>query len=162
MTMDYNWLVIGGLIVVGLVLLALEVYVPGFVLGSVAVVLLVAAAWWTYRTAGVAAAGIVVVIEAGLGVAVVAGALKYFPETPLGRKMILAEDQTGVHAQTVRGLELIGREGVAQSLLRPSGVAMVDGKRLDVVAESGMIERGSAIRIVAVEENRIVVRKTTS
>jgi len=160
--MDYPWFVIVGLVLVGLVLLALEVYVPGFVLGSIGVLVFVAAVGWTYRTAGAAAAVIVAAAEAVSGVAVVVVALKYFPETRLGRKMILTKDQADARAQAVRNRELIGREGVAQSLLRPSGVAVVGGKRLDVVAESGMIERGSPIRVVAVEENRIIVRKTTN
>ncbi len=160
--MDYPWLMIGGLIVAGMVLLVLEVYVPGFVLGSIGVVLLAGAAWWTYEKVGIRAASAVALIEAVLGVVVVAAALKYFPETPVGKKMVLAQDETGVRAQTARGRELIGREGVAQSLLRPAGVALVDGKRLDVIAESGMIESGSRICVVAVDENRIVVRKLTT
>jgi membrane-bound serine protease (ClpP class) len=54
---------------------------------------------------------------------------------------------------------LVGREGVAQTVLRPTGIGQIDGKRLDVVAESAMIERGSPIKVVAVEGSRIVVRK---
>jgi membrane-bound serine protease (ClpP class) len=53
----------------------------------------------------------------------------------------------------------MGREGVAQTILRPAGVAMIGDQRLDVVAESGVIESGSPVRIVAVNENRLVVRK---
>jgi membrane-bound serine protease (ClpP class) len=48
---------------------------------------------------------------------------------------------------------------VAHTVLRPAGVAVIDGQRLDVVAESGMIESGSPIKIVDVNENRLVVRK---
>jgi membrane-bound serine protease (ClpP class) len=48
---------------------------------------------------------------------------------------------------------------VAQTVLRPSGVALVDGKRLDVQAESGMIAAGSAIKVVSVQDNNIIVRK---
>jgi membrane-bound serine protease (ClpP class) len=42
----------------------------------------------------------------------------------------------------------LGREGVAQTVLRPAGMALIDGKRLDVEAESGMIESGSPVKIV--------------
>jgi len=38
---------------------------------------------------------------------------------------------------------------------------LINGQRLDVVAESGMIESGSPIKIVAVQENRLVVKKLT-
>jgi membrane-bound ClpP family serine protease len=38
-------------------------------------------------------------------------------------------------------------------------MALVGGKRIDVEAESGMIESGSPIKIAAVQRNRLVVRK---
>jgi membrane-bound serine protease (ClpP class) len=71
----------------------------------------------------------------------------------------LASTQTGGSAQSSRATDWIGREGVAHTVLRPAGVAVIDGQRLDVVAESGMIESGSPIKIVDVNENRLVVRK---
>jgi membrane-bound serine protease (ClpP class) len=73
--------------------------------------------------------------------------------------MILSHEQTDMHAGTTQAPDLVGREGVAQTLLRPSGMALLDGKRLDVVAESDMIERGSAIKVVAIDGTRVVVRK---
>jgi membrane-bound ClpP family serine protease len=154
-----NWVPIVVLIVAGLVLLALDFYVPGFVLASIGAVLMVIALMLGYRSYGV---GVMLALLGGeivLGGAVMYGAIRLFPQSPLGRKMILAKTQTGVRAQTQRESDLVGREGVAHTLLRPTGVALVDGKRLDVVADSGMIEAGSPIKIVAVAENRIVVRK---
>ena len=73
--------------------------------------------------------------------------------------MILSETQTGERAQSSQANNWIGREGVAHTPLRPAGAALVDGKRLDVVAESDMIEAGSRIKIIAVNDNRLVVRK---
>jgi membrane-bound ClpP family serine protease len=154
-----DWITITVLILAGLVLLAFEVYVPGFILGSIGVVLLAVAGYLCYRAYGASTAAVVGIIEVLLALGIVFASLKWFPETAAGRRMILAKTQTGVHSQTERPQELVGREGVAHTMLRPTGVAMVDGKRLDVVAESGMIERGSAIKIVAVQENRLLVRK---
>lgn len=154
-----DWITITVLIIAGLVLLALEVYVPGFILGSIGVMLLAAAGWLCYRSYGASTTMLVGILEVALALGIVFAALKWFPETAAGRRMILAKTQTGVRAQTERPQDWIGREGVAHTMLRPTGVAMVDGKRLDVVAESGMIERGSAIRIVAVQDNRLLVRK---
>jgi len=70
----------------------------------------------------------------------------------------LSHEQNNVSA-AAQAPELVGAEGVAQTTLRPSGMAEIDGKRLDVVAESDMIERGSAIQVIAVEGSRIIVRK---
>jgi membrane-bound ClpP family serine protease len=35
---------------------------------------------------------------------------------------------------------------------------MIGGQRLDVVAEGGMVARGTPIKVVAISENQIVVR----
>jgi membrane-bound serine protease (ClpP class) len=142
-----------------LVLFALEVYVPGFVLGSIGLVLMISAVVVGYREYGGTGAMIVFVTGSVLGLVVVFSSLKYFPDTSTGKKMILGANQANMRACAAPTAEWVGREGVAQSMLRPSGVAVVDGKRLDVVSESGMIEMGSPIRIVAVTENRVIVRK---
>ena len=154
-----DWITITVLIIAGLVLMALEVYVPGFVLGSIGAMLLVVAVILCYRTYGISASVIVGILEVVLTLAIVFASLKWFPETAAGKRMILGKTQMGARSQTECEPDLVGREGVAHTMLRPSGTALVDGKRLDVVAESGMIERGSAIKIVAVQENHVVVRK---
>jgi len=43
--------------------------------------------------------------------------------------------------------------------LRPAGVAEIEGQRLDVVSEGGMIEPGASIQVIGVDGTRIVVRK---
>jgi len=54
--------------------------------------------------------------------------------------------------------ELSHATGVALTQLRPSGTAKIGGQRVDVVAESGLIERDTEIKVVAVEGMRVVVR----
>ena len=155
-----NWLLIAGMIVTGLVLVAVDFYLPGFVLASVGALLMLGASAVCGATYGLVPAVTLFIVEAALGVAVAYAAIHYFPRTAVGKQMILAKTQTGERAQLAHDPDLVGRSGVAHSVLRPSGVAIIDGKRLDVVAESGMIERGSAIQVVAVDDNRLVVRKT--
>ena len=46
----------------------------------------------------------------------------------------------------------------ALSHLRSSGSAVINGQRVDVVTEGAMIEKGSDIKVVAVEGLRVVVR----
>jgi len=54
--------------------------------------------------------------------------------------------------------ELVDRQGVAITDLRPSGVGLFDEERIDVVSESEWIEQGTPVRIVAAEGYRHVVR----
>jgi membrane-bound serine protease (ClpP class) len=158
--MNMNWMTIVILIVAGLMLIAVDFYLPGFVLGSVGVVLMLVAVMICFNiTNSLNKAIMLFCLEVALGIGAGYASIKYFPKTSAGKKMILAATQTGASAQPSRESDWIGREGVAQTVLRPAGVAMIDGKRLDAVAESGMIESGSPIKIVAVHENRLVVKK---
>ena len=84
--------------------------------------------------------------------------IKTIPQSAAGKRMILSHAQNNVSA-TAAAPEVVGAEGTAQTTLRPSGMAEIGGKRLDVVAESDMIERGSTVRVIAVEGSRIVVQK---
>jgi membrane-bound serine protease (ClpP class) len=145
---------------VGLTLIAVDFYLPSFVLAGIGVVLLLAATLIGYGTTGSGNATVVLFCaEAALGFGAAYASIKYFPRTRTGRKMILTEKQTGVSAQSSRPTDWIGREGVAHTVLRPAGAALIDGQRVDVFSESGVIESGSRIKIIAVNENRFVVRK---
>ncbi len=55
--------------------------------------------------------------------------------------------------------ELLNGTGTALTQLRPSGIADINGQRVDVVTEGDLIERGAQIKVVAVEGARIVVRE---
>jgi membrane-bound serine protease (ClpP class) len=155
-----NWTLIVLLTVVGLVFIAVDFYIPGFVLGSIGAVLMLCATVIYYIGTGSRNQAIVMFcVELVLGIGTGYTSIKYFPKTAAGRKMILLERQTGTSAEAQRAKDWLGREGVAQTVLRPAGMALIGGKRLDVEAESGMIESGSSIKIVAVQKNRLVVKK---
>jgi len=55
-------------------------------------------------------------------------------------------------------VELIGLRGVAHTDLRPSGVARINGHRVDVVTQGDFVRVGTPIEVSLVEGNRVVVR----
>lgn len=58
------------------------------------------------------------------------------------------------------GLELLlGKIGIAKSPLRPTGIASIDGIRMDVVSQGGFIPAKSEIEVVRVEGRRIIVKQ---
>ena len=52
-----------------------------------------------------------------------------------------------------------GAEGVAITALRPSGVGLFDGERLDVVSSGEFIDEGAKLRVEHVAGNRVVVKE---
>ncbi|MEG6614835.1 NfeD family protein [Peptococcaceae bacterium 1198_IL3148] len=55
--------------------------------------------------------------------------------------------------------QLLGKEGVVISKLRPSGAVEIEGQRIDVVSEGGYIMPGTKIVVVRVEGSRVVVKE---
>lgn len=144
------------LLAVGAILLFLEILLPGLIAGIIGLICLMAAVILGYRDFGYQT-GSVILAVALLGLVMgVWWWLKFFPESRLGKRFI---SQSATGELGVAKPELLNGTGVALSQLRPSGIATINGQRVDVVTEGGLIERGTAIKVVAVEGARIVVRE---
>lgn len=79
----------------------------------------------------------------------------------LGRATMLrppGPDELDVsHAEADLG-RLIGERGRALTALRPSGMVEFEGRRLDGIAEEGLIPTGSPVLAVRVRSGRLIVR----
>jgi membrane-bound serine protease (ClpP class) len=53
---------------------------------------------------------------------------------------------------------LIGARGRAVTALRPVGVVKIDGRRIDAMAEMGVIEPGTEIVVIEIYDNQVKVR----
>ena len=85
---------------------------------------------------------------------------RWLPSAPLLRHVVLepppasdAADDTGHLAA------LVGAAGTTTSRLAPAGKAWIEGAMYDVVSDGPLIEPGTAVRVVAVRDGRIVVRQ---
>lgn len=144
----------------GLLMLGAEIFVPGGVLGvlgAAALIGAVVAAFNAFGPSGGALAAISILFLAGASIALW---IRFFPRSRIGRRMTLATDESAFKSASDDLSALVGQSGTAQSTLRPSGYAQIGGKRFDVVSEGGSILKGEPLRVVQVQGNRIVVRKT--
>jgi membrane-bound ClpP family serine protease len=83
-----------------------------------------------------------------------------FPRSPLGKWIVNPGLSFEARAATdERDLGLVGRRGVAATMLRPAGHATIDGRRVDVVSRGEMIAEGVPVVVVEVEGNRVVVAR---
>jgi membrane-bound serine protease (ClpP class) len=151
------------LIGLGLILLVAEIFVPSggmLFLGSTMCILAGVVMAFYY---GDASTGMLTLVGVFIAAPVVATiALHYWPKTAMGRRLILP-DQDATIAQMPVNLELEqlrGRYGQAISDLRPAGVVMFDGKRIDVITEGMMINAGDWVRCVDVKTGKVIVRPT--
>ena len=146
------------LLVVGLALLFFEILLPGLILGTCAFLTLAASVFVAYTETEEILYG-----HLFLGVTVVSLTsaiiwfIKYFPSTKMGRQLV---STSTVGELGVDFTDLINQTGTAYTDLRPSGKATIGDQRLNVVTEGSFIEKDNSVKVIAVEGNRVVVRKT--
>jgi membrane-bound serine protease (ClpP class) len=143
------------LLLVGAALLLLETVLPGMIAGLVGLGCLIAGVVLAYTQFGLRTGNFVLVIVV---VGVVIGALcwiRYFPDSRMARVLISRGTIGSIGAEQP---ELLHASGTALTQLRPSGMALINGRRVDVVSEGQLIEKGSRIKVVATEGLRVVVR----
>jgi membrane-bound serine protease (ClpP class) len=143
------------LIIVGAILLLLETVLPGLVAGIIGFCCLIAAVYFAYEREGVETGNWVLMgVAVGLMIGFICW-LKYFPNSRMARPFV---SQTAIGDIKAEKPELLNQTGTAFTSLRPSGTALIDGKRVDVVTEGALIEKGTPVKVVAIEGMRVVVR----
>jgi membrane-bound serine protease (ClpP class) len=91
---------------------------------------------------------------------VIAILIKYLPKTAILNNLILVdsiEAKVDYTSSIPDNTHLVGKEGICITDLRPSGTALIDNKRYDVVADNEYINHNSKIIVLRVEGMRIVV-----
>ena len=144
------------LLISGAVLLLLETVLPGMIAGILGAICLIAGVMLGYADYGFSAGNWIL---AGTSAALLAGFavwLKYFPGSRVARTFV---SQKAIGDLGAERHDLLHKTGAAQSELRPSGAALIEGERVDVITEGEPIERGATIKVVAVEGLRVVVRR---
>src|SRR5579863_3417052 len=86
---------------------------------------------------------------------------RVFPENAWMKKLVLSAAQGPEFVTSADFSSLRGTSGTAMSLLRPAGIASIDGKRVDVLTEGEFIAAGTPVRVTRVEGARIFVEPVT-
>ena len=145
----------------GLVVLVAEIFIPSYgLLCLVGLTLLAAAIYRAYALTE--AAGHMAVAATVVSLPTLAWiAVKTFHRTPWGRKIAppnptaRAEEFAPQH----EALKLhVGQTGRSITPLRPVGTCMINGERVNCVAETGMIEDGIEIEAIGVRGRELEVR----
>jgi len=146
------------LFVAGVLLVAVEVLVPGAILGVLGGLCLlggVAAAFLHFGALG----GVV-----ATGVALAIGAVTLYlefvvlPKSRLARKFSMTETVSSQSQPVVADrAAVVGRDAVAVTTLAPGGYVELDGRRYEASYQSGLAEAGTRLRIVDVDTFRLIV-----
>jgi len=160
--MDYFiWALV--LLALGLFFLVLEFFIPsGGMLGLLCALCLVGSVVLGFMSGSTRGAtlllGIMIVVPAMLF-----AAIHYWPETTIGKLILIPRpghaDEVLPDTTAYRGLQsLVGKRGVAKSLMLPGGIVQVEGQNYDAISEGSTIEAGQPILVVQISTQRLVVR----
>jgi membrane-bound serine protease (ClpP class) len=145
----------------GLCLIIAEVLIPSMgVLGILATCCVIGAIAWGFTMS--TALGFQLLMAAAVLVpCFMMLALKLLPHSPLTKKLMAGgfsfTDGQGTDA---RNESLLAATGVVESPLRPAGMARLGGRRVDVVSRGELIDVGTAVQVIEVQGNRVVVAPT--
>ena len=146
-------------LLLGMILIVIEVFLPGFGLPGISGIALVGVGivLTGVNFGAVTAVGVLLVLIAVLAV-LISWVLRQAAQGggKAHAEFFLQEREAFEHQEDMQ--VLVGRSGQTKSVLRPAGIADFDGVRLNVVTEGGFIERDMPVEIIRVEGARIVVR----
>ena len=157
---------------VGLVLVLLEIFViPGFGVAGISGIIMIIVSLFLaltgsnlpYVDTDVISVAVVQLSSALVGAIILIFILaKFLPKTDTFSRLILsdAENTNKGFVSASKISKIVGKEGVALTTLRPSGIAEIDGKRIDVVTEGTYIEKGEKVVVISSEGIKVVVTKS--
>ena len=147
---------------VGIGLLVLEAFMPGFGLpgisGIVMEIVAIALTWVNHGP--VAALGLTIIVLSLIAIAI-SMSLRSATKGRLSRSKIILKERESNEAgyRSAEDMQVfLGKEGETTTVCRPTGMAEFDGVKLIVVSDGEFLPAGTRVRIVQVEGSRIVVR----
>lgn len=147
-------------LLMGMGLIVLEVFLPGFGLPGISGIALVGVGTVlaAYHFGMLTAVGILLVIIAILAF-LISWVLRSAAKGNMNKSKLFLNQKDELNDRQRDMQVLVGKCGRTTSVLRPSGIGDFDGVRLNVVTEGEFLESGAAIRIVRVDGGRIVVKQ---
>ncbi len=152
-------------LIFGLLMLGVEMFTPGVGLAGVTgllsliAVVVMQLGWGSTRVAlYIIAITLLIIILAIIWI------IRSLQRGRLSKSFLVLKDQSdGVSVPDIATArqDLIGKSGVVITPLRPSGIAEIDEKRVDVLAAGAFIEKGKRIVVVKAEGMHILVRERT-
>ena len=144
----------------GVILLALEVIVPGAVLGSVGALLMVGGVIAAFLNLGSTGGMLATLVALILLVATFVLEFFWLPRSRFFNRIAVGATIDSVSQPPLaKESDVIGRDAVALSTLAPTGFVNVDGRRYEASCRSGYAAVGETLKVVGLDAFRLIVTK---
>jgi membrane-bound ClpP family serine protease len=146
------------LFAVGILFIAVEVIIPGGILGSIGALLMFGGCFIAFQEYGTLGGVLALSSAFVLGGLALYFEFRILPRTKIGRRAFLTTEMTGVSTAIGKeALDLVGHTAEALTMLSPSGYVRVDGRRYEAFCQSGQVPAGAMLHIVGADNFRLIV-----
>lgn len=143
---------------IGLIMIFLEFYLPGAILGTIGGILLVASILLVADSENILFTALYTISVVGSVVAIIKYALWKIPRGRQSDSIYSNDAQVGYYASSY-DLDAIGKQGIVLSDLKPGGFIEIEGKQLPAISESGYIVKGEHVLVLRGEGDSLIVTK---
>ena len=150
------------LVIVGILLITAEFFVPGGILATVGVICLIASFVLAFRELGGLLGSLFMLGTLAVSVLAIIVEIKLLKNSPMAKTFFLEASISRNHDENntneITG-ELVGKSAVAISNLAPQGLVEIEGSSYEAVSEDGLIEKGDDLKVVRQGKFRLYVRR---
>lgn len=147
--------------ILGAVLLIIEIFlIPGFgITGVAGIIAMVGSMFLSFGVSNIYQGTLVIFFALLISIVFMIIIARYLPNSKLFNSRFALEADTSGYYSSVSYQYLLNMEGFSDTFFRPAGILNIDGKRYDAVSDGEFIKRGSRVKVVLIEGNRIVVKE---
>ncbi len=147
------------LFVVGVILIAAEVFLPGGIIGLFGGAAMLGGIYSAYGEFGPQGAFISAAIAVLLVMVALFFEFKILPKTALGKRLFNKETIKESAQYSAAGDDAVGQVGETATALGPTGFVMLNGVKLEAASKSGFIEKNERVKVIGRDNFRIIVAK---
>jgi membrane-bound ClpP family serine protease len=148
------------LFLLGVLLLAGEVFVPGAVLGILGGLCMAAGCVISFVQLGTGGGMVATVVALALLSLTLYVELVWLPKTRFGKKLIVQSTIDATSQPPLADKEsVVGKTAEAVTALVPSGYVLVEGRRYEAFSPSGHVGKGAHLRVTGLDNFRLIVTK---
>ncbi len=141
------------LFIIGLIAIAVELFIPGAIIGLCGAGCVVTSIIFAY----IYVSNLLGHILLGLGICFIPVFFVSWYKL-LSKTFSVRASEKDFSSARDRLDDLLSEEGIALTTLRPSGIANIKGNKIDVISEGEMISKNTRIKVIDVKGNRIIVK----
>jgi membrane-bound ClpP family serine protease len=150
------------LFIAGVILLALEVVVPGAILGIFGGISMLAGVVLAFDRFGFSGG----MMATAVAVLIVAIALYlefvFLPKSRLAKAFSMTATVDGTSQPALADRSIIGKIVTAVTPLTPSGVVELGGRHYEAFSRDGRVDRGARLDVVDLDNFRLIVSQTST